>query len=445
MRQVEICAPRGALFRTEFEESTFVGVGRTPWIRAAIERAVAAGADLTGALLRGADLSGARMRGANLTDADLVGADLTGADLTDARLTRANLADARLARACLRQAALAHACLTRARAQGADLEGADLDSADLEGADLTRATLKDVTMPDAWLYGANLTDACLGGADLTDADVQYGNLEGADLTCARLTVARLNGARLAMATLHQACLRGARLASADLTGATLARADLRDANFTAAILIGASVGDASRVPAQGATFADAIVPDAWLRPAPEPSISDSRSGERSVEISETLAQAHPGLLDLAISADDREPTFAGTVAQTDRLARLARGYRLRNPEVPVVAHLDARILRAVEEGGGALRMRSWHGEGPACGATHCRAGWAIEIAGEAGRALEARVGSRAAGEQIYRASTGRVPDFFGWDEDALADLRRWAQLDPIPPDDRSSNREEGSR
>ena len=94
--------------------------------------------------------------------------------------------------------------------------------------------------------------------------------------------------------------------------------------------------------------------------------------------------------------------------------------------IPVVADLDARMLAAVEASPDALEMARWH----TCETTHCRAGWAITLAGVAGRELEARIGSSAAGALIYVASTGRgqVPNWYASNEDALADIRRCAAL-----------------
>jgi DNA-binding transcriptional ArsR family regulator len=95
-----------------------------------------------------------------------------------------------------------------------------------------------------------------------------------------------------------------------------------------------------------------------------------------------------------------------------------------NIAVPVVEDLDRKVAEAVGEQGEALDMGRWH-----CGTTHCRAGWAITLAGEAGAALEAKVGSEMAGRLIYEASTGRMaPDFFASNSDALADIRRCAGL-----------------
>ena len=67
----------------------------------ALQKAVKARANLTGANLDGANLTRANLDGANLTGANLSGANLTGAYLTGAYLTGANLAGANLTRANL--------------------------------------------------------------------------------------------------------------------------------------------------------------------------------------------------------------------------------------------------------------------------------------------------------------------------------------------------------
>jgi len=92
------------------------------------------------------------------------------------------------------------------------------------------------------------------------------------------------------------------------------------------------------------------------------------------------------------------------------------------PEAPVVEDLDLRIAEAVGEHGEHLNMSDWH-----CGTSHCRAGWAIELAGAAGKALELRLGPLAAGALIYYASTGHVPEFYESDEDAFADIKARAE------------------
>ena len=106
------------------------------------------------------------------------------------------------------------------------------------------------------------------------------------------------------------------------------------------------------------------------------------------------------------------------------LARMAR-YRERHPEVPVVEALDRRIWEEVNSGHGKLEMSQWHS--PQCTTTHCRAGFAIALAGKAGWRLEEQYGPHRAGAMIYRASTGRVPQFFASNEAALADIRACAE------------------
>lgn len=97
---------------------------------------------------------------------------------------------------------------------------------------------------------------------------------------------------------------------------------------------------------------------------------------------------------------------------------------------PIIPHIDAAILAAIQTNGNELDMGDWH----TCKTTHCRAGWAIHLAGSAGYALEDRIGSAAAGALIYAASRpGQlVPDFYASNADALADLETWAKADPLP-------------
>lgn len=92
-------------------------------------------------------------------------------------------------------------------------------------------------------------------------------------------------------------------------------------------------------------------------------------------------------------------------------------------QAPLVEDLDWKILDAIERGG-KLNMCTWH----TCTTTHCRAGWAICCAGEAGAELERKHGPEGAGALLYERSTGRRPDFFASNEEALADIRRCAGL-----------------
>jgi hypothetical protein len=94
---------------------------------------------------------------------------------------------------------------------------------------------------------------------------------------------------------------------------------------------------------------------------------------------------------------------------------------LLNLEIPIVENLDHLVCQAVGAGGENLDMGQWH-----CGMTHCRGGWAIHLAGEAGYALQKALGDNAglAAKCIYEASTGRpAPNFFASNKDALADIK----------------------
>lgn len=97
--------------------------------------------------------------------------------------------------------------------------------------------------------------------------------------------------------------------------------------------------------------------------------------------------------------------------------------------VPEVPHIDATIFRAIQSGGG-LEMRDWH----TCKTTHCRAGWAITLAGKAGALLEDSMSSYMAGRLIYEASRPDLPcpSFFGDNEKAMEDIRACAEKDPLP-------------
>ena len=234
---------------------------------------------------------------------------------------------------------------------------------------------------------ANLTRANLAGADLTGAD-----LAGADLT----------GANLA-----DADLTGADLAGADLTGANLADANLADANLADADLTGANL--------TGANLADADLTGARNKP---------KSLASHVDPSEPyVRRPHADSTDAA----------AWLAGRRERQLKRAADYRLAHPNVPVVECIDARILEQIQKPGCILDMSQWHGgesytDGSACGTSHCRAGWAVMIAGPAGLALERELGSALeAGRAIYLASTGRVPHFFASDERALEDLKEQAR------------------
>ncbi len=70
-------------------------------------------------------------------------------------------------------------------------------------------------------------------------------------------------------------------------------------------------------------------------------------------------------------------------------------------------------------------MDNWH----TCKTTHCRAGWVVHLAGEAGYALERFHNTPLAAQLIYRASGSPINPcrFYDSKEDALADMKRLAE------------------
>ncbi len=131
----------------------------------------------------------------------------------------------------------------------------------------------------------------------------------------------------------------------------------------------------------------------------------------------------------AIGALDNlsEAAAETTEQRLTREAERAARFRERFPDIPVVPQLDAKILAVVEAKPDAFDMGSWHGDedepGPMCETTHCRAGWAVHLAGEAGYALENKFDAETAGRKIYMASVGYIPNFFADNAVALADIK----------------------
>ena len=214
------------------------------------------------------------------------------------------------------------------------------------------------------------TRANLTRANLTDADLTDADLAGAYLTDANLTRANLTDADLAGANLARAYLARANLTDADLTDADLTDADLTDADLAGA----------SNLPSD------------------------------------------------VTATDPHEPYERKVTPRAQRLAERAKAYRELHPDVPVVEQLDRKILALIDAGTGSLNMSDWH----TCETTHCRAGWAIHLAGAAGYALEKRYDAERAGVMIYRASTGRVPNFFASNERALEDIKMCASEEATP-------------
>ncbi|MEQ1694397.1 MAG: hypothetical protein ABL901_01020 [Hyphomicrobiaceae bacterium] len=90
----------------------------------------------------------------------------------------------------------------------------------------------------------------------------------------------------------------------------------------------------------------------------------------------------------------------------------------------MVANIDAAIYAAASQPN-ALEMGSWH----SCGTTHCRAGWAVHLAGDAGYALEKFHNTELAALLIHAASGSPISPvrFYEANDVALADMKERAE------------------
>ena len=131
-------------------------------------------------------------------------------------------------------------------------------------------------------------------------------------------------------------------------------------------------------------------------------------------------------------ADLRGAILRGAILRDADLSdAILRDADLRDADLsgaPRIENSDAQILAAISEAeqtGGGLDMAHWH----KCETTHCRAGWAIHLAGKEGYELEGRYGTPWAATLIYLASgADRVPDWYASNKDALADMRERAAV-----------------
>ena len=91
----------------------------------------------------------------------------------------------------------------------------------------------------------------------------------------------------------------------------------------------------------------------------------------------------------------------------------------------MIENINQRVLEAITAEGHALKMDSWH----TCGTTHCRGGWVVHLAGEAGYALERMHNTALAAQLIYAASGSPISPvrFFETKEEAMADIVRMAE------------------
>ncbi len=92
--------------------------------------------------------------------------------------------------------------------------------------------------------------------------------------------------------------------------------------------------------------------------------------------------------------------------------------------MPRIENIHQKVYAAVTQPN-AFDMSNWH----QCGTTHCRGGWVVTLAGEAGKALEDFHNPELAAMLIYYESGYHINParFYDSNEVALADMKRLAE------------------
>lgn len=100
----------------------------------------------------------------------------------------------------------------------------------------------------------------------------------------------------------------------------------------------------------------------------------------------------------------------------------------KDAEIPVLRNIDSLVLESVQAEGCRLDMTDWHGEdNELCGTTHCRAGWVTHHIRDSEFARHySKWDPGFIGAAVYAASTGRIPNFYCTNAEAMDDLRRCA-------------------
>jgi uncharacterized protein YjbI with pentapeptide repeats len=272
-----------------------------------------------------------------------------------------------------------HPLFNFANLQHADLRDVDFSSQN-SIVDFSHAKLDDSNLFLAVLHGIRMVGTTLRRANLrsvlmTEAELKYARFDQADLSGSRLIGSRFTQGSLRDTDLRRVIANNADFSQTDLSGANLEFGRFESCCFNGAILTGAKIVGACF---NGSTFKGAV-----LR-----------------------------CLDLT-SANFSGAFIEGAFINHEDFA-----------DTPVVPNIHKSIYAAARAQG-ALDMRTWH----TCETTHCRAGWAVTLAGSASAALEEKIGTAPAATLIYLASDphlNRIPDFFASDEDAMADMKRLA-------------------
>jgi uncharacterized protein YjbI with pentapeptide repeats len=214
----------------------------------------------------------------------------------------------------------------------------------------------------------------------------------------------LSDSDLSGSNLRGSYLRGSDLSGSDLSGSDLRGSDLRDSDLSGSDLRGSDLRDSDL---RGSDLSDSDLSGSNL------SDSDLRGSDLSGS-------------DLSGSDLSGSNLSDSDLSDSDLRGSDLSGSNLRG--VPFIKDIHQTVYQAASVPPEALDMSKWH----KCETTHCRAGWVVTLAGEGGKALEWAMGTAAAAAMIYLKSDPkieRIPDFYANNEDALADMKRLAELE----------------
>ena len=114
---------------------------------------------------------------------------------------------------------------------------------------------------------------------------------------------------------------------------------------------------------------------------------------------------------------------SGETDKKEKKEEKAEENLLLNP--PKIEKIHTAVYQAASKPN-AFDMSKWH----TCDTTHCRAGWVVTLAGEKGKALEAKTSTLFAAMMIYKnSSTIKVspPRFFEKNDVAMDDMKKCAE------------------
>lgn len=233
------------------------------------------------------------------------------------------------------------------------------------------------------------------------------NFDYADLRNITLEFEKLSHRGLSF---RSADFSGTNCYATDFSGVDLSRANFSGANlsqtiFRRAILNGAIFTRTTKF--SGTVFESADLTEADFRN------TQFNPCDRVFFNSANLSRATFHNADLHQNADLYGAKFTNANLEGCNLKILGVDY------IPVISNIDAAILSAIQGTECYLDLENWHSTN-SCETRHCRAGWAIVLAGKAGAELETFLGAELAGTLIYAASgSNPSPDFFCSDEDLV--------------------------